>query len=115
MMCPQEDGTVWRCWYNYNSLDDWNNEVPVAAHLDESVAFVHNLIQTEFAVVGSYHRIAVVGYSQGANLALEAGLRFPVPLGLVFSMRGVMFSSRIENKTSLAVTPYVLTAGAQDD
>lgn len=99
-------------WYAY---EDWEAEVPLAADLDRATSFVHSLIQQERRIVNDYHRIIVAGFSQGAVLALESGLRFPHPLGLVFSQRGMLFAARRRDCGSPAQTPYCMTAGSEDN
>lgn len=99
-------------WYSY---ENWEDEVPLAADLDRATSFVHSLIEQERGIVKDYHRIVVAGFSQGAVLALEVGLRFPHPLGLVFSQRGMLFPARRRDCGSLAKTPYCMTAGSEDN
>lgn len=99
-------------WYAY---EHWQSELPVATDVDLAVTYIHTLIQQEVSFVGDYQHITLAGYSQGAVLALEAGFRFPQALGLVMSQRGVVFKSRLSNAQNLAPTPYVITAGADDD
>lgn len=99
-------------WYRYK---DWHNEVPIDSDVNAAVAFIHHLIQQESYHVGSFNRIALVGYSQGANVALESSFRFPSPLGLVVSQRGVALESRRHATwETLQPTPTILTAGADD-
>lgn len=101
-----------RVWYHYRNLQ---REIPIASHLDESVRYVHGLIEQEYSIVKDYRRIVIAGYSQGANLALEAGIRFRMPLGLVFSQRGILLDKRLYNDTSVAKTPYIFTMASDDD
>lgn len=107
----EETNGGYRQWYGY---EDWDSELPIEAEVDEAVAFVHGLIQQEYRIVKDYRHIVVAGYSQGAVLALESGLRFPQPLGLVFSQRGILFDSRLDNTSKVAATNYVFTAGSAD-
>lgn len=99
-------------WYRYK---DWHAETVIERDVTDAVGYIHKLIEQEYKIVPDYRRIVVAGYSQGANLALEAGFRFSHPLGLVFSHRGVVLESRLHNTQRLAATPYILTAGTKDD
>lgn len=99
-------------WYRYK---DWHNEVPIDTDVDAAVGFVHHLIKQENYHVGNFNRIALVGYSQGANVALESSFRFPFALGLVVSQRGVALESRRQKTWEpLQPTPTILTAGGDD-
>lgn len=112
---PSSEGNPYpyNAWYEY---EDWHSETPVATDVDLAIAYVHGLIEQEAAIVGHYKDVIVAGFSQGSNVALEAGLRFHSPLGLVFSQRGVLLAARKEDlNTPIAATPYLLTAGALDD
>lgn len=101
----------YRAWYAYA---DWHNEIPVEPDVDQAVAYVHSLLQQEFNILYDYNKIILAGYSQGAVLAIEASIRFPQPLGLVFSERGVLFESRTNNPHSVVHSPYVMTGGSDD-
>jgi len=101
----------YRAWYRY---DDWHNEIPIETDVDQAVTYVHSLIQQEVAYYTSYNKIILAGYSQGAVLGMEASIRFPQPLGLVFSERGVLFESRSNNPYSVIHSPFVMTAGTDD-
>lgn len=103
---------AYNAWYEY---EDWHSETPVAHDVDLAVAYVHSLIEQEAEIVGYYEYVVVAGFSQGANVALEAALRFHSPLGLVFSQRGILLEARKQDTTAVATTPYLLTAGADDD
>merc|ERR1719310_2543590 len=105
-------------WYAYeDSKDDkgWFNEIPVKSDLTAAVKFVHGLVRQEHNLGIPYGGIVIAGYSQGATLALEAGLRFPWPLGLVFAERGIVLSSRLKCSENILPTPYIMTAGKIDD
>jgi len=104
-----------RAWYNYVT---WESGVPVAHELEEAVANVFQLIETERAIVGSYDRIAIAGMSQGADLALEVGIRFPQWLGMVIAQRGVIIPSGKHSNQSVAAhvgTPFISTGGDADE
>lgn len=102
-------------WYGYPDYDAWNKNVPVLQEVDHAIAYVHHLIEQEHKIVGDYSRISLVGLHTGGNIAIESALRFPKPLGLVVSQRGIVLPSRMGSKEKVAATPYVLTAGGSDN
>jgi len=103
-------------WFQY--LDE-SVLAPVVASQDKAVATVFQLIEAEYAIVGDYKRIAIVGMSQGAELALEVGIRFPHQLGMVISQRGVLNPSRASGEhfetAARAGTPFIMTGGDNDN
>jgi predicted esterase len=110
--------SIGKAWYNYDyTAGSWPDAPPIAHELEEAVANVFALIEHERSIVGSYDRIAIAGMSQGADLALEVGIRFPHRLGMVMSERGMLLQSRMQG-TGLAAgpgTPFILTAVEKDD
>jgi len=113
-------GTIRLCkgmyaWYRYTK---WPDGPPVVDQLEDAVANVFQLIEREYKIVGDYKRILIAGMSQGADLALEVGIRFPQQLGMVISQRGVLTAARLAGNQSLAAqkgTPFILTAGDSDE
>lgn len=103
---------IYRGWFSY---ENWQEDIPIQSELDTAVAYVNGLIEQEYRVVQDYRRIVLVGYSQGAALALETGVRFAQPIGLVFSQRGILMEQRLKNVSHFAATPYIFTAGADDN
>lgn len=103
-------------WYQYAH---WPDGPPIANELEGAIASVFQLIEREYAIVGDYKRIAIAGLSQGADLALEVGLRFPHQLGVVISQQGVLSEARRAGNQTYAAqwtrTPFVLTAGDADE
>jgi predicted esterase len=106
---------VYPAWYSYEDSDDWFKEIPIETELTEAVNYIHSLIRQEHDLGTPFSRIAMVGYSQGATLALESGLRFPSKLGLVFSERGVVLASRLGDSKGLSQSRYIMTAGQVDN
>lgn len=107
-------------WYDYENWEAWPDSPPNANELDMAVANVFHLIEHEYKVIGDYKRIVIAGMSQGADLALEVGIRYPNQLGMVISQRGVLQKKHAERNgtQSLAAgpgTPFVLTAGDADE
>lgn len=105
-------------WYKYTR---WPDGPPVADELEMAVSSVFQLIEHEYQIVGDYKKILLAGMSQGADLALEVGIRFPQHLGMVISERGVLHPSRRwtpQGNQTLAAgpgTPFLLTAGDSDE
>lgn len=112
MPAQDYDSYPYRSWYEYI---DWHMETVVEHDVDLAVQYIHSLIEKERAIVGDYRHIVLAGYSQGANVALEAALSFPHRLGLVVSQRGMLLARRAQDTSPLAATPYILTAGAWDE
>jgi len=110
-------GKIWyrqgNSWYKYKW---WPDGAPVTADLEAAIADVFHIIEHERQIVGSYTRIAVAGMSQGADLALSVGVRFPHQLGMVISERGMLhdLATRTANQSSPG-TPFVLTGGDADE
>lgn len=99
-------------WYHY---EHWNSAIPNPQDLDAAVAYVHHVIMQEVAVVGDYKRVALIGLSQGADLALESATRFPAHLGMVISERGALPPQRrVTAGLVTPGTPFILSAGEWD-
>jgi len=102
-------------WYKYTV---WPDGPPIAHEVEEAVTTVFQLIEREYAIVGDYKRIAIAGMSQGADLSLEVGMRFPHQLGMVFSQRGVIMPSRRQSNQTWSAspgTPFIMTGGDKDE
>lgn len=104
-------------WYKYTV---WPDGPPIPNEFEVAIANVFELIEQEYKIVGDYKRIAVAGMSQGADLSLEVGIRFPHQLGMVISQRGVLTQPRKQGNLTLAPsvrsgTPFILTAGDADE
>jgi hypothetical protein len=97
-------------WYKY---DWWPDGAPVTAEHEAAIANVFQIIEHEYQVLGDYRRIAIAGMSQGADLALSVGVRFPQQLGMVVSERGLLHPPS-ENVSSHG-TPFILTGGDADE
>jgi len=102
-------------WYKYTR---WPDGPPVADQLEGAVSNVFQLIEREYSIVGDYKKILIAGMSQGADLAIEVGMRFHSELAMVISQRGVLSAARLEGDQNLAArtgTPFILTAGTADE
>lgn len=106
-------GTKWyrqgSAWYEYQW---WPDGPPVTADHEAAIANVIQIIEHEYKIVGSYERIAVAGMSQGADLALSVGARFPQQLGMVISQRGMLHEPP---ETPIPGTTFILTGGDADE
>lgn len=107
-------GTIWyrqgTSWYKYQW---WPDGPPVAADHENAIANVFRLIEHEYKIVGSYERIAIAGMSQGADLALSVGVRYPHQLGMVISQRGMLHEPSIRHGNMS--TAFLLTGGDADE
>lgn len=105
-------------WYKYQ----WWPDGPVVTEDHEAaISNVFQIIEHEYKIVGSYKRIAVAGMSQGADLALTVGVRFPQQLGMVISQRGMLHGDQREWLSSHGShagspgTPFILMGGDSDE
>jgi predicted esterase len=112
-------GKVWyrkgNSWYKYQW---WPDGPPVKADYDEAIGNVFDIIEHEYNILGDYRRIAVAGMSQGADLALSVGVRFPHQLGMVISQRGLLPEPELSGKRgnqSSARTPAIILGGDADE
>jgi phospholipase/carboxylesterase len=75
-----------RAWFDIFSLD---KAQPVDQEgIAHTVEYVNELILTELKRGISAHHILLGGFSQGAAIALIAGLRYPETLGGIFALSG---------------------------
>lgn len=114
-------GKIWyrkgNAWYKYQW---WPDGPPVTVDHEAAIANVFSIIEHERQIVGSYDRIAIAGMSQGADLALTVGVRFPHQLGMVISQRGMLHGDQREwlsshGGQSSPGTPFILTGGDADE
>ncbi|MEJ0008382.1 MAG: alpha/beta fold hydrolase [Steroidobacteraceae bacterium] len=88
-------GMPMRAWYDIYSLGDRIREDATGVH--ESAALVYGLIEREQAAGIRAERIVLAGFSQGGAIALQAGLRYPQPLGGILAL-----STYLPLRTTLA-------------
>jgi phospholipase/carboxylesterase len=102
-------------WYPYSFLAPLAENQP---YLDQSLAFVDELVQHVVAHGIPPERIAFLGFSQGACLSLEYVIRNPRRYGAVLALTGGYIGPpgtvRTET-TSLAGTPVFVSANDPDD
>jgi len=82
------NGYVMRAWFDIIGLsfDTQLDEKGIA----KSVSSVHEWIEEEKLRGIPSHRIILAGFSQGAAIALQAGLRFSEKLGGIIALSGVL-------------------------
>ena len=84
------DGTKYNAWFDYinemveNEDDDINSE-----HLLEQCDRIHDILDKEVKKYnGDYSKLFLLGYSQGACLALDSGLSYHKKIGGVIGFKG---------------------------
>src|SRR2546423_8893553 len=82
------NGFVMRAWYDIKQEDI--ARVPDERGIRESQAAVETLIAREKARGIAASRIVLAGFSQGAAIALQAGLRHPERLGGIVALSGYL-------------------------
>ena len=78
--------------YEYSSGSEGELVVDDAEFL-ESMANIQDVCRNEVALVGNPSRVGVLGYSQGADMALHLAISCPAPLGFVVALRGGLFDA----------------------
>lgn len=79
---------------------------------------VEQLVAQELAAGIASRRIVLAGFSQGAAMALQCGLRYPEPLGGILSLSGFLpLAGSLAREKSVANqnVPIFLAHGAQDE
>lgn len=109
------NGYVMPAWYDIVSMD--MNQRGDRAGIAESCDALHQLIENEEAHGIPAQNIFIGGFSQGAVIALTAGLSFPKRLAGIFALSGYLpFANEVVAKASLAArdTPIFLAHGTED-
>lgn len=110
------NGYVMRAWYDITSMriDQWIDEAGIAA----SVAQLNDLIEQQESVGIPSQNIILAGFSQGAVIALTAGLLCPKRLGGILALSGyfpnaekVLANASAENRQ----TPIFMAHGTGDN
>jgi predicted esterase len=107
-VAPQAAG---RTWYPYRFLEPLERNEPWLSGAEEIVT---TLLARGFAA----DRLALLGFSQGACLALESGVRHPRRYGAIVGLSGGLIGppgTEWPSPPSLADTPVFLGCGDQDD
>jgi len=83
------DGEKYRAWYDYLKEDVTNTKGELNVnHLLEQNDKIHKIIDKENKRYNDYKKIFICGYSQGATMALSAGLSYPHKLGGILVFKG---------------------------
>lgn len=111
VVAPQASG---RTWYPASFMAPLERNRP---HLDSALAAVDRIV-SELASEGvPRQRVAILGFSQGACLALEYAVRHPARYDAVIAFSGGLIGSpgtTWEDGGSLASTPVLLGCGDRD-
>lgn len=108
-------GTVMRAWYDIAATDRGIRQD--AAHVRESVARLHELIEQERRRGIASERIVTAGFSQGGAIALHGGLRYERSLAGILSLSApVPFLDELCDQIhpANAATPVFLAHGRTD-
>lgn len=82
------NGLLMRAWYDIKSLEDRSLEDEVGIRESEQV--VHRYIRDLNQQGIPSNRIVLAGFSQGAAMVLQAGLRHPQPLAGIMALSGYL-------------------------
>lgn len=111
VVAPQAEG---RTWYPASFMAPLERNRP---HLDSALAAVDRIV-SELASEGvPRERVAILGFSQGACLALEYAVRYPGRYDAVIALSGGLIGppgTTWEGEGSLASTPAFLGCGDRD-
>ncbi len=110
-LAPQAAGQT---WYPYSFLVPLEHNQP---HLDSALALVGRLVESLETAGLERERIVLLGFSQGACLALEWALRHPRRYGGVVALTGGFLGPPGETRRftgDFAGTPVLLGAGDPD-
>jgi predicted esterase len=111
-LAPQAAG---RTWYPYRFLEPLTRNEP---WLSGALAVVEELVVGLLARGVPVERIALLGFSQGACLALEAAVRHPRPYGAVVALSGGLIGppgTHWPSPPALAGARVFLGCGDRDD
>jgi phospholipase/carboxylesterase len=109
------NGYVMPAWFDIISMN--MDQRADQAGITESVMALHQLIEHEEQNGVPADKIIIGGFSQGAVIALTAGLRFPKRLAGIFALSGYLpFANEVMAQTSLAArdTPILVAHGTED-
>jgi len=110
------NGYVMRAWYDITSMSKIEGHLDTAG-IDISVQQIHQFIAHEIARGIPAEKIILAGFSQGALIALTAGLRYPAKLAGVLALSGYLpYSAESLSKTIItsARMPIFLGHGTED-
>lgn len=110
-LAPQADTHT---WYPHPFTDPIEKNQP---HLSSALQMVHDLIQQLVDEGISRENIVLLGFSQGACLALEYAARHPLRLGGVVGLSGGLIGPKVDPNNyfgSLEQTPVFMGVGKDD-
>ncbi|EKD55145.1 MAG: hypothetical protein ACD_60C00025G0042 [uncultured bacterium] len=107
------NGAIMRAWYDIASFEI--NRPADHAGIKQSIKKLHQLIEQEEKSGIPIEKIILAGFSQGAVIALTAGLTFPKPIAGIIALSGylppfILTSERVKH-TSI---PIFLGHGQED-
>ena len=107
-------------WFDMQSLDPQGLLDDPAAGLDESVARIRSIVGREIGLLEkngrSSRNLVLAGFSQGAALALHAGLGYGAPLGGIAALSGWPLAwKKFSVNEANTQTPLLLHHGRQDN
>jgi phospholipase/carboxylesterase len=109
-------GYVMPSWYDIRTLDFLASGREDARQVTASAAAVDALIAAEEARGIPSSRIVLVGFSQGAALALYTGTRHPSPLAGILVLSGYLLEATLaERNPANTNTPLLFLHGRNDD
>jgi predicted esterase len=111
-LAPQASG---RTWYPYRFLEPLERNEP---WLSGALAAVEEIVTTVIARGFAPDHVVMLGFSQGACLALEAGVRHPRRYGGIVGLSGGLIGppgTEWPSPPSLSRTPVFLGCGDEDD
>eukprot|EP00931_Biecheleriopsis_adriatica_P038097 TRINITY_DN21849_c0_g1_i1.p1 TRINITY_DN21849_c0_g1~~TRINITY_DN21849_c0_g1_i1.p1 ORF type:complete len:735 (-),score=149.85 TRINITY_DN21849_c0_g1_i1:102-2306(-) len=126
ILCPSAKLRCGQGWQWFQYLGDekqrrCDDESIDEGDLLESREFITSVLENEAKLLGTAQRVILDGYSQGGSLSLDVGLRFPRPLGLVISQRGMLMKVTLEahkkmlRDNTACKQNLLMTAGGLDD
>ncbi|PHQ79990.1 MAG: carboxylesterase [Coxiella sp. (in: Bacteria)] len=109
-------GAPCRSWFDIYSIREIGNED--IAGMNETDVYVRSLLQQQLDKGISSKRIFLVGFSQGAAMALYSGLRFDKPLGGIIALSGLLGGSTelaTQRTEANQQTPIFMAHGTADE
>lgn len=77
-------------WYDIRSISERAEDMEDAEGIAASARLIAELLDEEAALVGGSERITIGGFSQGAAMAVYAGLAYPAALGSIVAFSGYL-------------------------
>lgn len=109
-------GVAMPAWYDIRTIKR-GPERESEEHIDEARDALNSILEQLEAQGLPSHRIVIAGFSQGAAMALQVGLRYPRPLaGLLILSGYLVLQDRLADEASAAnkSTPIQFCHGSRD-